>query len=379
MEPAELIAHVRALLRLRRAEESLRESEERYRLIAEHATAAVFMIDEQSTILFANPTAEQVFGYTADELHNQSLTLLMAEPLRGRHEAALARYLSAGRRSAHWEGMEVTGRHRSGREIALEVSFGEFRDREGRRRFVGLARDVTARKEAEQALATLSRRLLEVQEAERRRIAHELHDEVGQALTALKITLHTAHQLAPDSPAAPLLQDAVGQVDRAMQQLRTLSLELRPPMMDDLGLEAALRWLVQGVTERTGLAVQLKADAGGPRLPAELEMACFRVVQEALNNVVKHARASSAVVELRRQGGELHLRVGDDGAGFDAAAARKHAGRGTSLGLLGMEERVLLLGGQFGIESASGEGTDVWARFPLGPTAPASGQHEETR
>src|SRR5262249_55504009 len=152
--------------------------------------------------------------------------------------------------------------------------------------------------------------------------------------------LHTVHQLAEDSPA-PLLLEAVGQVDRIMQQVRTLSLELRPPMMDDLGLVAALRWHVKGVTERTGLAVRLDVDSLAGRLPAELEMACFRVVQEALNNVVKHARTAGASVELRRQGDELLLTVRDDGVGFDVAAAGKRAARGSSLGLLGMEERVL--------------------------------------
>jgi two-component system sensor histidine kinase UhpB len=352
VEPAELIAHVRALLRLHRAEESLRESEERYRLIAENASAAVFMLDEESTILFANRAAEEVFGYSADELLEQKLTMLMPESLRGRFQAAVARYLATGRRSVRWEGMEVLGRHRSGREIALEVSFGEFRNREGRRRFIGVVRDITARKEAEQALATLSRRLLEVQEAERRHIAHELHDEVGQALTALKITLHSAQQLVPDTPAAPLLLDALGQLDRTMQQLRTLSLGLRPPMLDDLGLVAALRWHIQGVRERTGLAVRLEVDPCAGRQAAELEMACFRVVQEALNNVVQHARAANVSVELRCSEGELDLTVRDDGAGFDVAAARKQANRGPSLGLLGMEERVRLLGGQFGIQSA---------------------------
>jgi PAS domain S-box-containing protein len=377
VDAAELVAHVRALLRLRRAEEALRESEERYRLIAENASAAVIVLDEQSTILFANRSAEGVFGYTPDELINQKLTLLMDEPMCARHLAGLARYLATGQRGCRWDGMEVQGRHRSGREITLEVSYGEYRDRKGRRRFVGVAQDVTARREAEQALATLSRKLLEVQEAERRHIAHELHDEVGQTLTALKITLHTAQQLTPESAAAPFLRDALSQLDRTMQELRTLSRELRPPMMDDLGLVAALRWHLNGVTERTGLAVRLEAGSFG-RLPAEVEMACFRVVQEALNNAVKHARAASATVELRQEGDELHLAVRDDGVGFDAARARRRAGRGLSLGLLGMQERVVLLGGQFGIRSAPGEGTEVRARFPLDSTGPSSEQREES-
>jgi two-component system sensor histidine kinase UhpB len=371
VEPAELIAHVRALLRLHWAEESLRESEERYRLIAENASAAVFMLDEQSTILFANRAAEEVFGYTVDELLNQKVTLLMTEPLRGRHEAALARYLSTGQRSGRWERREVPGRHRSGRKIALEVSFGEFRDRQKRRRFVGIVQDVTARKEAEQALTTLSRRLLEVQEEERRHIARELHDVIGQELTALKVALHAVQQRASGTSAVPHLEEAVGQVGQVMHQVRTLSLGLRPPMMDDLGLVPALRWHVKGVRERTGLAVQLDVGAVPERLSAHLEMTCFRVVQEAINNTVKHAQARRASVKLLYQGTEMEVVIRDDGVGFDVAVARRRCVQGASFGLLGMEERVLLLGGLFRITSVPRQGTEIRARFPLGSTSSA--------
>jgi signal transduction histidine kinase len=175
-----------------------------------------------------------------------------------------------------------------------------------------------------------------------------------------------------------LLEDALQQVQQIMQQVRSLSLELRPPMMDDLGLLAALRWHIKGVASRSGLAIRLHADLGGERLDAELEMACFRVVQEAINNVVKHARASAVAVDLRAEEKELHLSVRDDGDGFNVAAARKRIRRGPSLGLLGMEERVLLLGGQFGIESAPGQGVEVRARFPLGAAGLTSRPDEET-
>lgn len=171
-----------------------------------------------------------------------------------------------------------------------------------------------------------------MQETERRHIAHELHDEVGQALTALKINLHTVHQRTADESSATHFQEAMGMVDRIMQQVRSLSLELRPPMMDDLGLLASLRWHVKVVTERTGLPVQLDADVFPGRLSAELEMACFRVVQEALNNVVKYAKARAVRVELRHREGKLHLSIRDDGVGFDVAVTRKRGAEGDSLG-----------------------------------------------
>src|SRR5262249_17721662 len=215
------------------------------------------MLDEQGTVLFVNRNAEQTFGYAVEEMLGRSVTLLMPEGTSDRFQAALARYLATGQRGTSLEGRELPGRHKSGREVILDVSFGEFFDRKSRRRFVGVARDVSARKEAEMALATLSRRLLQVQEAERRHIAHELHDEAGQSLTALKMILHA---LPPaDASALQVRLTASGLVDQVMQQVRTLSLELRPPMMDDLGLVAALRWHAKGVTERTGLPVLLEA------------------------------------------------------------------------------------------------------------------------
>ncbi len=143
----------------------------------------------------------------------------------------------------------------------------------------------------------------------------------------MKIALHTAQHLPLDQ-AAPFRQQAVSQIDRVVQQVRGLSLSLRPPMIDDLGLVAALRWHAQGVTEATGLPVRLEAAELPGRLPAEVEMACFRVVQEALHNAVKYAQARQLVVELSQQGTELLLAVRDNGIGFDVSAARRCADPG---------------------------------------------------
>lgn len=218
----------------------------------------------------------------------------------------------------------------------------------------------------EQALAALSRKLLEAQEAERRRIAHELHDEIGQSLTALKIALHTLRPPVVVREALPCVQDAISSVDRIMQQVRTLSVELHPPMMDDLGLAATLRWHLNTVAEKSGLQVRLQIDTDPSDLPRNVAMAAFRVVQEVLNNVVKHARARSVYVELRRDDGDLDLVIFDDGTGFDVTAARRRNVEGKSFGLFSMEERVRLLGGRMMIRSAFGEGTEIQVRFPLG-------------
>jgi signal transduction histidine kinase len=209
---------------------------------------------------------------------------------------------------------------------------------------------------ARERLASLSRRLLSVQEEERRRLAIELHDELGQILTAVKINLGS-------TPAQ--LDDALETVDRAMQTVRDLALDLRPAMLDDLGLAAALRWYADRFAQQARVQTHL-AIGEVPHLDSSIATACFRVAQEALTNVLRHAGAANVSIELTRAPAELTLSVRDDGAGFDVASARERAARGASLGLIGMEERASLAGGSLEIRSAPGQGTDVRARFPLG-------------
>jgi signal transduction histidine kinase len=212
---------------------------------------------------------------------------------------------------------------------------------------------------------SLSQQLLEAQEAERRHLARELHDEIGQALTAVKINLQAVQRSAGEGANPARIEESVAIVDRALQQVRNLSLDLRPSLLDDLGLVAALRWYLDRQAQRAGFAAEFTADPPGIRVPANLETACFRVAQEALTNVVRHAQAKRVRVELRQQGSELHLRIRDDGIGFEVPAARQRAARGGSLGLLGMQERVLLIRGRIEIHSAPGQGTEIHVSLPL--------------
>jgi PAS domain S-box-containing protein len=211
----------------------------------------------------------------------------------------------------------------------------------------------------------LSQQLMEAQEIERRHLARELHDEIGQALTAVKLNLNAVQRAGGDASAMPRLDESLAIVDRALQQVRNLSLDLRPSLLDDLGLVAALRWYVDRVAQRAGFAAEFVVDPPGIRGPANLETACFRVAQEALTNIVRHARARRVRVQLRENDGELHLQVQDDGGGFEVAEARQRAVRGGSLGLLGMQERVLLLRGRIDVESTPGRGTNIRVAFPL--------------
>jgi two-component system, NarL family, sensor histidine kinase UhpB len=238
-------------------------------------------------------------------------------------------------------------------------------------RLVGTAQDVTEVRKAEQALQeyaarfqALSRRVLEVQEEERRHLARELHDEFGQILAIITMNLHAARDLAGDA-ALPRLDECAALVREAGERMRKLAIELRPHMLDLLGLEATLRWLAEQHQQRTGCEVQVVGHLLETPLSPELTITCFRVVQEALTNVVRHAKARHVWIELGQGDSDLDLVIRDDGVGFDVAHSQKQAARRGSLGLAGMAERVHLVGGTLQVESESGRGTRIRASFAL--------------
>jgi signal transduction histidine kinase len=206
---------------------------------------------------------------------------------------------------------------------------------------------------------------METQEGERRRIARELHDQTGQALTALKMNLEAIRPSIEDYATGLKVLESVDIVDGLLEQVRNLALDLHPAVLDDFGLAAALRCYVRRLAQRGGLELEFAIDDFAERLPPTIETTCFRVAQEALTNVVRHARARQLVVELRSDGLTVHLLVRDDGIGFDAAAGPADEPAGRRLGLLSMRERVALAGGNISITSKSGSGTEIAASFPL--------------
>jgi two-component system, NarL family, sensor histidine kinase UhpB len=238
------------------------------------------------------------------------------------------------------------------------------RDQGGRPiRVYGTNADITDRKRAEEELAlrarqqeALSRKLIEAQEAERRAVARELHDDFGQVLTALKLNLQRTERDDAESIAL---------VDGAIARMRELAQDLRPPLLDEFGLEASLSWYVEREAKRAGLAFSLSLAHLEKRPPIAVETTCFRIAQEALTNVVRHAQARAVEVELSQANGTLQLVVRDDGKGFDVPAARRRAAQGGSQGLLSMQERVALAAGDLEIDSALGRGTTIRARIPL--------------
>jgi PAS domain S-box-containing protein len=241
-------------------------------------------------------------------------------------------------------------------------------------RVFGVTQDITEMRETAEALRqaneqlhVFSQRLFQVQEGERRHLARELHDQIGQAVTAVKIGLQGAMELEDPSGIAPRLEAAITLLDDLTQRVRTLSLRLRPPLLDDLGLVSALRSYLDSQAQLGGFFLEFYADPTLGRLPAGIETACFRIVQEAVTNILRHADADRVNVSLHRIPEALHVIVRDNGIGFDAIANQEHLDGGTGLGLLGMRERVGLLGGEIDFRSKRGDGVEIHAFLPIRP------------
>lgn len=229
------------------------------------------------------------------------------------------------------------------------------------------------RGQAEEAMKHLSRQLLEVQENERRHLARELHDEVMQTLTALKISLGAAAQ-APTT-ATRQLEESVETVDDLVEQIRSLSLDLRPSLLDDLGLIAALEWYCQRQSRRLAVPITLSTAPFSSRLSPEIETTCFRIVQEALTNAAKHAQATHVWVTLQQLESWLNITIRDNGVGFHTATMPTYSEHSSGLGLRSMEERLRLVDGQLDITTAPGSGTTISACIPVAETATQYAPH----
>lgn len=354
-------------------EEAVRESEIRLRNVLDNMFPFVGLLSLDGRVLEVNRAPLEAAGLTRGEVIGQPCAEILwfgySSEVRDRLRAALVR-AGAGESVRYDETIRVSG----GRFLVIDLMFSPLRDAAGRvLQIVGSATDITERKRAEdelrqasQRLQTLSARLLAVQEEERAAIARELHDEIGQSLTALKLGAQALGR-GIDADRAKKLAECVAIVDHTLAQTRNLALDLRPPQLDHLGLAAALRDYSERVAANAGLECVFSADRDYRALDRQLATAAFRVAQEALTNVARHAGARKIAVELRMQGDELLLAVSDDGCGYDLAEARRRALKGGSMGILGMEERIGLAGGQLKIVTRPGQGTRVQATFPLAP------------
>src|SRR5215212_7623520 len=347
----------------KRAEIALRESEERYRELFENAKDAIYVHDLEGTYLSLNRAAEKLSGYSREEIVGRNFREFVApEYVKYVRDSFWKKLAQQGETT-----YEVDVIAKDGRRVPIEVSSRAIYENGVLVGVQGMARDITERKLAQDALQMFSRQLIEAQEDERRRIARELHDQIGQVLTAVKMNLHAVQRFCLESEAGSYVKDNIEAVDEALRLVRDLSVDLRPPILDDLGLTTALRWYVDRYAKRTGLSVDVVIDLPdeNERFSRELETACFRIAQEALTNVVRHAKATQVVVRLTRDGYMLFLSVKDDGLGFDVERLRKRTQGVATLGLVSMQERAHAAGGIIEIDSAPANGTEIRFSVPL--------------
>jgi PAS domain S-box-containing protein len=357
-----ITAAIRDITERKRAQETLQEQA----TLLDLAQDAIIVRNMSGGIVFWSRGAEQMYGWTRVQAMGKSTHDLLQTQFPVSREALDASLLRVGQ----WNGQLVHFRS-DGTGIVVASRQIVQRDEQGHPvAILEINSDVTERQRAQSELQVsytqlraLTSRLQTVREEERSRIARELHDELGQALTALKFDLASLTDRLPrrNEMLRAEAQEMSDEIDATIKTVRRISTELRPGMLDDLGLAAAIEWQVQEFAGRTGIACEVNLP-DQDRLPSrEQATAIFRIFQETLTNVARHAEATQVKVNLEMADGEIRLRVRDNGRGFDAAETVN----GHSLGLLGMRERAELLGGTFQVESAIGQGTVVAVVMPV--------------
>jgi len=348
-----------------------------YRAIVENSLDAVALIRQDSTTSFASASVTRVLGYRLEEFVGRSIFEFIHPDDLERSRKLFADALDSPGKPIV---AEVRCRHRDGSWRLIEVvGVNRFDDPEVRA-LVANYRDVTHRKIAEEELKesreqlrNLSRHINAAREEERTRISREIHDELGQKLTVLKMSVSRLRQALPREPEA-LRSSAsaiLESIDGLLRTVRDLSTELRPVVLDHLGLVEAIKWQARQFESRTGIACGIRSRLDGVAVDPNRSTDLFRVVQEALTNVVRHARATRVQIQLLREAGDLLLEVSDNGQGIQ----QEDGSRQASLGLLGIRERIQALGGTVEISSTSGSGTRLRVRIPL--VAKETGHEED--
>jgi PAS domain S-box-containing protein len=330
-----------------------RESEQRLRTLIDTARDVIFTLSPKGTITSLNPAFEAITRGSVRVWIGRHFTSLVHSDDLARARVLFANLLGGQRLPVY----QVRVLPRRGKPRTWEVT-AALRMQEGRVvEILGIARDITERKRREEAL----RRLNDTMEAEAKRIAYELHNEAGQLLAAAHIALGAAVRNVP-AAVQESLREVSGVFHELDEELRRMAHELRPMILDRLGLRAALEYLAQGVARRTGLRITVEGTCEG-RLSQTIEASLYRAVQESVTNVVKHARATAITIRLTQSAREICCAIRDDGVGFIADSALGRAGAG--LGLTANMSRVEALGGTFRIVSNRGDGTEVTMTIPL--------------
>jgi PAS domain S-box-containing protein len=361
------------------SETMLARGEARLRGILDSAMDAIITVDETQHVVLFNAAAEAMFGCPRDEAIGAPLAWFIPQRFRDAHVDHVRHFGETGIVSRRMGAQRiVTGLRRNGEEFPIDAAISQLAEHDTKF-YTVILRDITERVRAEDALQRSKEELKELgaaahmaREHEKSRVARELHDELGQSLTALQMDVAWCKEKIPPGEQALVrkLDRMQAMLDATVAATRRIAADLRPLMLDDLGLLPAVEWLVEDFSQRSGVSCDLEVSDPDLdlTLPDEQATAVFRGIQESLTNVTKHARASRVEVAIGQRNDILTVRVSDNGMGFSADAARKPE----SYGLLGLRERAALLGGEATISSAPGAGTRVEIRLPVGPrTAPS--------
>jgi PAS domain S-box-containing protein len=350
-----------------------KRGDEQFRTLFESVPNGIVAVDFDGRIALVNARVEEMFGYAREELIGQPIEVLVPERQRERHvdlrwafsRAACARPMGAAR--------DLTGRRKDGSEFPVEIGLNPISTVAGRMVMATVV-DVTARRRASERLSVaiaerddLRRRFMQAQEEERLRLAHELHDQTGQSLTAVMLELKGIEGVVNEH-GRDRLRLLRKQLDQMGKSLHRVAWELRPASLDELGLASVLGNYVSQWSEQFGIDADFHCgDARLDALSDEVRTTIYRVVQESLTNVAKHAVGATAVsVVVDRADGTLQVTIEDDGCGFNPKAPALAGGKNRKgLGIAGMRERLSLIGGQFEIESSTGIGTTIFVRIPL--------------
>jgi PAS domain S-box-containing protein len=329
--------------------------------LLDSAMDGIISVDAAQKIIFYNKAAERIFGWNPVQVMGRPVDMLIPERFRAPHREHVRRFGETGTTSRRMgQSVVLHGLRANGEEFPIEASISQLDTPEGKL-FTVILRDVTEREHAQRELAAAAAEASRVREQEKARIARELHDELAQSLTALKMDASWAREnLDRKDEAAARLLTILATLDAAVAATRRIAADLRPPVLDDLGLPAGVEWLADNFTQRHGVRCELEIDEE-LQLQEPHATGLFRIAQEALVNVGKHARAGRVQLRLRRERAEIVLAVQDDGVGFQPADPRKPQ----SLGLVGLRERAQLLRGTLSVASEPGKGTRAEVRVPV--------------